>query len=205
MLIVDAAADRIAGIRHKLYCYVDESGQDTRGELFVVAAVILAGERAALVAAIEAAEGATGKGKVKWSKAQRASRQHFIELITREDGLRHALYGKVFRAAGRQYQALTALTIAEALNLHARHQGLAAYKATVIIDGLTRTEERTVGGELRRLGIRTRKVRGARDENEAALRLADALAGLLRAAAGGDDTARHLRAQLAAAGLLLTL
>lgn len=79
------------------------------------------------------------------------------------------------------------------------------YKATVIIDGLTRTEERAVGGELRRLGARTRKVRGARDENEAAIRLADALAGLVRAGEGGDDTSRLLRERLAAAGLLLVL
>ena len=30
---------------HKLYCYVDESGQDTRGALFVVAAVVAAEDR----------------------------------------------------------------------------------------------------------------------------------------------------------------
>ncbi len=198
-------ADRTANTADKLYCYVDESGQHTRGELFVVAAVILAADRAALGAAIEAAEGASGKGKVKWAKADREKRWRFIDLIAREDGLHHALYGKVFRGVGRQYQALTALTIAEALNLHARHRDLAEYKATVVIDGLTRAQGRTVGGELRRLGTRTRKVRGARDENEAAIRLADALAGLLRAAEGGDDTARQRREQLAAAGLLLAL
>jgi len=133
-------ADRTANTADKLYCYVDESGQHTRGELFVVAAVILAADRAALGAAIEAAEGASGKGKVKWAKADREKRWRFIDLIAREDGLHHALYGKVFRGVGRQYQALTALTIAEALNLHARHRDLAEYKATVVIDGLTRAQ-----------------------------------------------------------------
>jgi len=198
-------ADRAADTGHKLYCYVDESGQHTRGKLFVVAVVILVGDRAAPGAAIAAAEGASGKGKVKWAKADHERRRRFVELIAREGDLRHALYGKVFRGAGRRYQSLIALTVAEALHLHARHHGFAEYKATVIIDGLTRTEERAVGGELRRLGTRTRKVRGARDENEVAIRLADALAGLLRAAEGGDGTARRLRGQLAAAGLLVTL
>lgn len=198
-------ADRAAAAGHKLYCYVDESGQHTRGAIFVVAAVILVGDRAAPGAAIAAAEGASGKGKVKWAKADHERRRRFVELIAREGALRHALYVKVFREAGRQYQTLTALAIAEALNRHARHRGLAEYKATVVIDGLTRAEERAVGGELRRLGARIRKVRGDRDENEAAIRLADALAGLLRAAEGGDEGARRLQGQLAAAGLLVTL
>lgn len=41
---------------NKLYCYVDETGQDTMGQLFIVVAVIVASERDKLDRYLEEAE-----------------------------------------------------------------------------------------------------------------------------------------------------
>ena len=49
----------------KIYCYVDETGQDTLGELFIVSVVVNSADRDALVAVLEKIERTSGKGKVK--------------------------------------------------------------------------------------------------------------------------------------------
>jgi len=45
----------------KLYCYVDESGQDTRGKLFVVSVVVAAEDRGISLEQLEKIEDETGK------------------------------------------------------------------------------------------------------------------------------------------------
>jgi hypothetical protein len=58
--------------------------------------------------------------------------------------------------------------------------------ATILVDGLPKSQTRWFGKELRKLQIRTRKVRGVRkEEADALIRLADALCGFTRAAISG--------------------
>lgn len=58
----------------KLYCYVDESGQDTRGALFVVALVITGEAREQVRTALQQIEERTGKHK-KWKKTIPSSKK----------------------------------------------------------------------------------------------------------------------------------
>jgi len=53
----------------KLYCYVDETGQDTKGRLFLVAVVVLVSDRENLRSKLRKAEQISGKGIKKWMKA----------------------------------------------------------------------------------------------------------------------------------------
>ncbi len=62
----------------------------------------------------------------------------------------------------------------------------------MLIDGLRREEVREVGSGLRRQGIATEKIRGVRDETSALVRLADAVAGVVRERAEGVSSARRL-------------
>src|SRR6266446_7978800 len=55
----------------KLYCYVDESGQDTKGHLFIVV-VILTIQPTELVEKLEAAETVIGTPKTSSSKSEHA-------------------------------------------------------------------------------------------------------------------------------------
>ncbi len=57
--------------KQKLYAYVDESGQDTEGEKFLVSVVVLEKERDKLRSALRAIEKQSGKGLKKWTKARR--------------------------------------------------------------------------------------------------------------------------------------
>ena len=49
----------------KLYCYVDETGQDTKGKLFIISIVLTERERDELEKRIEEIEQKSGKGKLK--------------------------------------------------------------------------------------------------------------------------------------------
>lgn len=61
-----------------------------------------------------------------------------------------------------------------------------------MIDGLPRSEEREVGLQLRRLGVPVKKVRGAQDDTDVLIRLADAVCGFVRSALEGQPDMRGL-------------
>ena len=46
----------------KLYCYVDETGQNTKGRLFIVSVIVTEGEREELARQLEEIEKASKKG-----------------------------------------------------------------------------------------------------------------------------------------------
>ncbi len=172
----------------KLYCYVDESGQDTRGSLFIVSIVLVDKERDRATELCEYFERASGKGHVKWIKANHSKRLEFMRYVLQESFFNGKLNFAVYRNS-MDYLPLTVLTIARAIVAKAQR----AYKATVIIDGLPRVHQRWVGSELRHLRIQVRKVRGMRkEENDALIRLADAVCGLVRLALEGQKEAQEL-------------
>jgi hypothetical protein len=67
--------------RQKLYCYVDETGQDTKGAMFLVVVVITAEDPDALRAALERIEKVSAKGARKWFKTNRERRVAYIREI----------------------------------------------------------------------------------------------------------------------------
>ena len=64
---------------------------------------------------------------------------------------------------------LTILTIAAAI----AQAGTPESKAVVVIDGLKRSEERSVATGLRRIGVATEKVKGGADESDSMIRPAE--------------------------------
>lgn len=172
----------------KLYCYVDESGQDTQGEFFIVSVVVTDRKRDRIVELCERIERETRKGRVKWIKANHAKRVEYIRRVLQEPTLKGKLNVAIYRNS-KEYLPLTVLTIARAIVANAQ----AEYKATILIDGLPHSKERWVGSELRHLHIQVRKVRGLRkDENDALIRLADALCGFVRAGIEGNPELEEL-------------
>lgn len=164
--------------RRKLSCYVDETGQDTGGAFFLVAVVVTAEERNKLTALLERIEQTSGKGRVKWTKTEKSARLAYIRIVLAQPMLKGSLFYAHYHHT-TQYVPLTVLTTARAILAVAPDD----YRATIFIDGLPRSKERWFGSELRHLRIATKKVRGVRrEENDALMRLADALAGFVRAA-----------------------
>lgn len=166
----------------KFFCYVDETGQHTEGDLFIVSVVVVPGpQREDALELCEAVERTTGKGPVKWVKANRNRRHNYMREVLRGQPFEGGLTFAIFRNNRQDYPNMTYQTIAMAL------QDLAGddYKATVRIDGLHRNQEREVGLILRRRGVKVKKVRGVKDEGDSLIRLADALCGLVRNADQG--------------------
>jgi hypothetical protein len=84
--------------------------------------------------------------------------------------------------------------------LHAR--ATAPLSATVVVDGLGRPERHRFAAGLRKLGIAVRKVRGARDQSDELIRLADAIAGFVRDSLAGSGTMRRLFAEARRLGIV---
>ena len=67
----------------RLDLYVDESGQDTKGKLFVVAVVTVENSDEFRLRC-DAIERNSGKGKVKWHSAQRERRLSYLSSVIQE-------------------------------------------------------------------------------------------------------------------------
>ncbi len=170
----------------KLTLFVDESGQDTEGRVFVVGIVLIEGEYVRVSDILEHIESETGKRTMKWNKAKPKFRKEYVERIVREESVRRSLSVEIFSDSG-SYIELTALASARAI---LKKVGKSEYKATIFVDGLKGGERELFTRVLRDLRIRTRKIRGVKkDSNNAMIRLADALCGLVRDAEEGDEWA----------------
>lgn len=185
----------------KFFCYVDESGQDTRGELFIVSVVVSDREADLLRQMCEDIERDSHKGQRKWIKTAYPRRLAYIQMVLSKPIFSGTLNFAVFRGT-LDYPALTVQTIVRALIA----TGETDYKTTVFIDGLPRSMEQAVGVQLRQQGINAKKVRGVKkDENDALIRLADAVCGLVRSALEGQPAMRALFEQGIRAGALKNL
>lgn len=162
--------------RQKLYVFVDESGQDTQGRLFIATAIVMAGEQEDTRQLLERIERETGKGKRKWTASVPRQRHAYTHQIFQQDLLRGRLFYGYFERT-TIYQPCIIETITGAI---ARVETSPDYQATILIDGLRKDERNPVATDLRRRGIHVKKVRGMRDESEPLLRLADAMAGFVR-------------------------
>jgi len=168
----------------KLYAYVDESGQETGGVIFVVSIAIMETDRDVLLARCEHVERDSKKGTIKWHRARRDDRLEYMRQIVDDKQFKGVLYYSIFRGT-KDYDACTAMGIARAIN---RKKASARYKASIYIDALPKSKITKYGGEMRKSGVQSLKVRGVTsDENNALIRLVDAVAGLVRDALGERD------------------
>lgn len=191
----------------RLFCFVDETGQDTRGDLFIVAVVVTDDRQPELEMVLAEIEAATGKKTAKWTKTQNKKRQDYISALAAKP-LPATMYAKRYTNTGTQdYDELELRATADALKAYreANNIGGDDYDAIITIDSLSKTMVFRAGAEFRRLGVRTRKIVGKRDESSAVLRLCDAIAGLMREAHEGREVYKALEATLERAGKLYEL
>lgn len=161
----------------KLYCYVDESGQDTKGDIFIVSIVVTGSERDELLKLCEGIEIKSGKGKFKWGKAENKRRLDYLKSIFSSKFFKGKLRYCVYKQQVN-YDMATIMGIAKAVHFREPPRN---YTALFYIDGLRKTKRHQYGSELRKLGIHTKKVQGVtKDENNALIRLADSVAGFVR-------------------------
>ena len=175
----------------KLYCYVDESGQDTfahpgHTQIFVVATAVLDKDRDKLHQVCESYERASGKQKTKWGRAGHEQRLHYLRLIFADDRFHECLRFVTFGNIQRKFDEATVNAIARSVLWKKQEH---TYFALIYVDGLSKGKRRDYTSKLREQGVSVRQVRGiAKDENNPFTRLADALAGFVRDALSGEDS-----------------
>lgn len=163
--------------KKKLYAYVDESGQDTKGLVFVVSVLILEKEREKISEELEKIETESKKKNMKWHKSHHECRKAYIEGIFKMESLRGRIFFDIFSDT-KKYIELTSYATAKAI---LKKSGNDEYKVTVFVDGFKKRELDVFSRGLRDLKIRTKKIRGVKkDENNAFIRLVDAICGLVR-------------------------
>ncbi len=189
---------------NNIYCYIDESGQDTRGEFFSVSVVIVnttqfrdAGERRLLNIERE-----TGKGIAKWKRTNYVRKESYLQAITTIAKLEGSLFYSI-HINTRDYIGATVDTITRVVQQ--RMTGTDKYRLTVIVDGLNKKERQQIAKRLRKEGVAYKKVHGVRDESSAWIRLADALAGFSRDAYEDKPYAPNLYSDLQQRGFLIRL
>ncbi len=185
----------------KLYCYVDENGQDTQGRVFIVSVIVVAKERDELLKFCEEIENETGKGKTKWRKSGYEQRLRYLRCIFRDERLRENFRYSLFTRT-REYDLATIVGIAKAVNWK---KSIEDYTTIVYVDGLSKTKRHEYSSELRKLGVSTHKLQGVmKDENNSLIRLADSLAGFIRDVLDGDSgEAKRLFEQVVKSKILI--
>jgi len=179
--------------KKKLYAYVDESGQDTKGIVFIVSVLILENELDKICAELEKIEIESKKKNMKWNKSRHEFRKAYIEGILKVGKLKGRIFFEMFSDT-KKYIELTSFTTAKAI---LKKSGNSEYKVTVFVDGFKKKEIEIFSRGLRDLNIRTRKIRGVKkDENNAFIRLVDAMCGLVRDREDGSVWAKEITAKL---------
>lgn len=160
-----------------------------------------------LEAMLEKIETTTGKKTAKWVKTRDKTRQAYANALIEQE-LPGMIYAKKYTTTSKGgFDELEVLATAQAVNVYREEHKISEdnYKVTVTVDGLSKAVAIRMGSDFRKLGVRTRRVIGKKDEASAIIRLADAIAGLMREAEEGRPEYRALQAHLQKARKLYEL
>jgi hypothetical protein len=158
--------------RRKLYCYVDETGQNDVSSAFVVVAVVSEREQEELREALVTIENASDTNHLKWHKTHPTRRLKYLELaVERNLGKGEVFFGSYPKPLPYFFPLIDVLE-------HAiKRKAGSRYTARVFVDGIDRKKAAELTNALRLRGISLEMVRSRRDESEPVIRLADMWAG----------------------------
>lgn len=183
----------------KLYCYVDETGQDTNGKLFIVVAIVVGEERDNLNYHLEKVEKTTGKQRKKWLKSK--ENYAYIDAALSRHWANSKIFYKLY-VDTEDYEYAVIEVVIQAIRAYVGMHDITKFRTTVFIDGFNPKEQLRVATHLRRSGLYIKKVQGIRDESNAIVRLADTVAGLIREGEEGKNIYSNIKKRLEIDGLL---
>jgi hypothetical protein len=172
--------------RQKLYCYVDETGQDATATFFAVVAVVSADEQEQLRQALIDIEREAGTGQRKWHKSRPERRLRYLNLVLEKNLLRGDIFFGAYRKPTPYF-----FPYLEVIERAIKAKAEPWYTARVYVDGIDRQKAAELTNALRDRGVILDMVKSRRDESEPLIRLADMWAGCIRAAllGAGDEKA----------------
>ena len=172
----------------KLYCYVDEAGQDDSSKVFTAVAVGVSGdERDTLENTAVELEDAARTGRRKWNSARHDRRIAYLNKILDRKIAKSNVFFGVYEKPIPYF-----FPVVEIIEKTIKRMAEKDYTARVYVDGANKTVAKALTNALRSRGISTRMVRGKREESEALIRLADMWAGCIRSAFLNKKDAKEL-------------
>lgn len=173
--------------KQKIYCYVDESGQDDRSKFFVVVAVLSSAEQDELRKMLGEIEDAARTGHHKWHKTHPARRLRYLNLVLERGVGRGEVF---FRSFSKPLPFF--FPVIEVVEIAIKAVANVPYTAQVVVDGIDRKKAGELTNALRLRGVSLAMVKSRRDESEPIIRLADMWAGCIRGALLGRAEERAL-------------
>ncbi len=181
----------------KLYCYVDETGQDAGSKAFIVVAVIVTSNIEAARQRLHELEKSTKIGVIKWHKSNYKFRIQFLEEFLRQDNSDlHIYFLKVKKPV------FYWLPTVEVLQKSLPNHSTAETQVIVCIDGLDQFSAKKYTNALRTKMLKVKLAKGPRDESEPLIRLADRWAGCIRMALSANKDCDTLVARAKKRGVL---
>ncbi len=160
----------------KFYCYIDETGQDTKSEVFVVVAVVSEKEQDKLREELMNIEKLAKTGHRKWHKSKPERRLKYLQMVIAQKIGKEEVFFASYQKPLPYFLPILE-TIERAIKLKVKGQ----YQATVCVDGIDKKKARELTNALHLRGVKTSFVKSKRDESEPLIRLADMWAGCIRA------------------------
>src|SRR3989344_2204566 len=164
-------------MKQKFYCYVDETGQDTKGTIFIVSVILTADSQGEMAEFIRKIEKSSGKSQFKWGRSNLNKRLRFIQEIFNQGKNMLSVYYSIYKNT-TEYKNATVLTIAKSVNTL---EDFKNHTFNIYVDGLSKKDGKYYGSQLHHLSIHTKKVKGVKkDQNNPMIRLADSMCGFVR-------------------------
>lgn len=175
----------------KLYCYVDETGQDAGSKFFVVVSIVSSEDQLSTRGKLLDLENQSKVHARKWFNSRSPIKEDFLNMVVSEQIAKGDLYYAKFKKPLPFFLPLLE-TVEKAIKDKA---GTDLYQAIVYVDGIDKKKAKELTGALRMKGISLKYVRSARDESEPFIRLVDRWAGCIRQALKGQQTNRSILAK----------
>jgi len=172
--------------KQKLYCYVDETGQDARSNVFIVVAVVKAGEQEDTRVALTRIEHEAETNQLKWHKTESSRRLKYLKLVLEKGAGGEVFFGSFPKPLPFFFPTL------EVIEAAVKAVARPPYTTRIFVDGIDRKKAAELTNALRLRGVSLEMVRARRDESEALIRLADMWAGCIRAALSGKPDERAI-------------
>lgn len=161
----------------KLYCYVDEAGQDDASRFFVVVALASDTDQDTLRRQLANVEKQAQTHGLKWHKSRHERRMRYLSLVLD----RKIAFDEVY--VGRYAKPIPYFfPVIDVIEKAVKRAAKGRYRAVIYVDGINKTIAKALTNALRTRGISLRMVKSRKDENEILIRFVDMWAGCVRSA-----------------------
>lgn len=169
--------------KQKIYCYVDETGQDSGSNYYITVVVVSAKNQEGFRQKLLIAERESRVGARKWYRSRGKETIGYLQIFNKtNDDFCKIFYNKYKKPIPFLFPTIEIIneSITEFINKK-------DCRAIIYVDGIDNKKAQELTNALRSKGICLDYIRNTRDESEPCIRLADRWAGCIRDCAERHD------------------